>query len=467
MIRRQNLERSASIAIRAGVLLLVLGLTAIAQDRNPVIIIPGLSGSELRHKDTGERIWFRALRSKAEDIRLPISDDIATNHDLLVPGDVLRAVRIGGLKVADVYGGLVEALEGRAGYREDSWTTPAKRGSAAALYVFPYDWRLDNVTNARRLFRQVEDLKRKLNKPDLKFDIVSHSMGGLISRYAAMYGDADLPTGVTSPVPTWAGAEHFNKIILIGTPNEGSAMALNTLLNGFMLGGVRIDLPFVHDSSKFTVFTIPSVYQLLPAPGTLRAFDDKLNPVEIDIYDPTVWNNFGWNVIRDEGFANEFSKSEQARAERYFESALERAKRLHNALAAPTVKPSDVSFHVMGSECRSSLDSILIYRDGSANTWKTLFKPRAFTRSDGVRVTDSQLKKVMMTPGDGVVTRRSLESATKAPMPGKLSAAAMETTIFVCEEHTRLPKNSLMQDHVMAVLGAKPNMASPYAASGR
>lgn len=466
MIRLQDLERSTSIAIRASVLLLVLSFTALAQDRNPVIIIPGLSGSELRHKDTGERIWFKALRSRAEDIRLPISDDIATNQDLLVPGDVLRAVKIGRLKIADVYGGLVEALEDRAGYREDNWDKPSERGSAATLYVFPYDWRLDNVTNARRLFRQVEDLKRKLNKPDLKFDIVSHSMGGLISRYAAMYGDADLPRGDTMPVPTWAGAKHFNKIILIGTPNEGSAMALNTLLNGFMLGGVRIDLPFVHDSSKFTVFTIPSVYQLLPAPGTLRALDDKLKPVEIDIYDPAIWNKYGWNVIRDKEFVNEFSKSEQARAERYFETALDRAKRLHTALGAPTAKPSNVSFHIMGSECRPSLDSILIYRNGSENNWKTLFKPRAFTRSDGVRVNEAQLKKVMMTPGDGIVTRRSLESATKVSR-GELSAATMETTIFVCEEHTRLPKNSLMQAHVMAVLGAKSLGASPYAASGR
>ncbi len=43
--------------------------------------------------------------------------------------------------------------------------------------------------------RRIERLKTKLQRPDLKFNVVAHSMGGLIARYAAMYGDADLPDG--------------------------------------------------------------------------------------------------------------------------------------------------------------------------------------------------------------------------------------------------------------------------------
>ncbi|MEJ7711532.1 MAG: hypothetical protein WKF84_17125 [Pyrinomonadaceae bacterium] len=65
-------------------------------------------------------------------------------------------------------------------------------------------------------------MKRKLNRPDLRFNIIAHSMGGLVARYAAMYGDADLPRDAEDLKPTWAGA-NINKVFMFGTPNEGSA----------------------------------------------------------------------------------------------------------------------------------------------------------------------------------------------------------------------------------------------------
>ncbi|MEO7539091.1 MAG: hypothetical protein ABIV21_03630, partial [Pyrinomonadaceae bacterium] len=401
-----------------------------------MILIPGLSGSELRHKVTGERIWFKALRQKSEDLRLPISEDLSKNHDQLIPGDVMRTLKLGMIPITDVYGGLIDALETRGKYHEEQWDSPSAKGADGALYVFPYDWRLDNVENARRLVRQIEDLKRKLNKPDLKFDVVSHSMGGIIARYAAMYGDADMPMSDEPPVPTWAGAKHLGKIILMGTPNEGSARALDTLLQGFMLGGVRIDLPFFQDASKFTAFTMPAVFQLLPAPGTLKAFDDRLRPVQIDIYDPKVWIKYGWVVTDDKRFNDEFSPDEQRAAQKYFKAVLERAKRLHKALAATSKISGQVSFYVLGADCRMALDSIVIFRD-MANTWKTLTRPESFVRADGTRVSEAQLEKVMLTPGDGAVTRRSLEPASLwSSAPGK----------YICEDHTKFPRNRLIQD---------------------
>ena len=40
--------------------------------------------------------------------------------------------------------------------------------------------------------KKIKALKTKLRKPNLKFNVVAHSMGGLVTRYAAMYGDTDL-----------------------------------------------------------------------------------------------------------------------------------------------------------------------------------------------------------------------------------------------------------------------------------
>ena len=91
----------------------------------------------------------------------------------------------------DVYASCIKTLGLRGGYREEIWDKPSEDGYHDSIYIFAYDWRLDNVENARLLINKMDELKRKLKKPDLKFDIIAHSMGGIISRYAAMYGDED------------------------------------------------------------------------------------------------------------------------------------------------------------------------------------------------------------------------------------------------------------------------------------
>ncbi len=440
-------------SLRIGICLFVLSVSLFAQYRNPVILIPGLIGSELKHKVTGEKVWFRALKPKSEDLRLPISTSIDKMHDDLIPGDIIREVKIGIFPATDVYGGFIRAMEMRAGYHEESWTNPSDDGDRDAIYVFAYDWRLDNVVNARRLVHDVEALKRKLKRPDLKFDIVAHSMGGIISRYAAMYGDAELPMGNRKALPTWAGAKLFDKVILLGTPNEGAVSSLGSMLNGYSVGGLRIDLPFIQDSSKFTVFTIPSAYQLLPAPGTFRAFDEKLKPMSIDLYDPTMWSKYGWNVIEDDDFNGQFDLAEQKIATAFFTAALNRAKRLHEALAASNGKAEGVSIYLVGSDCKTALDGVVLYQDGKK--WKTLVRAKGFTRADGSRVTDDELKNVMQSAGDGVVTQRSLEAVTQSQSAKVASILKSQPVKLVYEDHNKLAANARIQDYVIRVLDGK------------
>jgi pimeloyl-ACP methyl ester carboxylesterase len=444
---------SAKTTFWLGIAIWVLATSASPQGKNPVILIPGLSGSELRHKDTNERIWFRALKPRSEDLRLPVIANFRESRDDLVRGDILREVKVGAFSVTDVYAGFIKAMRARGGYFEEKWHEPTENGAEDSLYVFPYDWRLDNVDNARLLVREVKALKRRLGKPDLKFDIVAHSMGGLISRYAVMYGDAELPDG--KPVPNWEGARLFDRIVLMGTPNEGSVSALSSLINGFTIGGLRIDLPFLQDTSKFTIFTIPAAYQLLPAPGTFVAYDEKLRPVTIDIYDPKVWSEYGWNPIEDPDFSIEFRDLKQDIARKFFESNLARAKRFYEALDAAKGETGGVELNVLGADCRDSTDAVVLYRDGKSQKWKTIFEPRDFISSDGVKVSGVEVKRAIAAPGDGVVSYRSLTSATISKRSGIRSSLGIASERMICGDHNRLAASAKVQEYIIGLL-AKP-----------
>lgn len=424
---------------------------ATGQEKTPIIIIPGVTGSELVNSKTGEVVWLKSSRSKDDDLRLPVVANPLRAKDHLVPGDILRSVKFGIFPRIDVYNGLIESLVKNGGYHEESWLKPTAAGGEASIYVFAYDWRLDNVANARLLVHKIHDLRLKLKRPDLKFNVIAHSMGGMIARYAAMYGDVDLPSGSRKPKPTWAGSKLFEKVVLLGTPNEGSLEALNTMVHGYSITGFNFSLPWVQYLSKFDLFTIPAAYQLLPAPGTFRAMDENFEPVVIDLYDPTQWSKYGWNAIDDKGFAKNFTSAERKAARSFFAAALDRAKRFQEALAAES-KVNGVEIDLIGSECKDSLDSIVLVRDRKKDEWRTLFKADGFTSRGGDKVSSDDLKKLMYGPGDGVVTMRSFTAETESKLDGG-SVLKPSTSMSVCEDHRKLPGNAEVQEKILSIFG--------------
>jgi pimeloyl-ACP methyl ester carboxylesterase len=425
-------------------------VAAAASGKTPIIIVPGLIGSELVNKSTGEGVWFHLQRAKTDDLRLPVSPNLARNRDNLVPRDILRNVRlIRFLPEIQIYDRLIEALKAN-GYTEGNWDAPAS--ATDVFYVFPYDWRRDNVETARLLTRRIQTLKTKLKRPNLKFNVIAHSMGGLVSRYAAMYGDADLPAaGARRPRPTWAGARHFNKIFLVGTPNEGSLPSLNSLLNGFSFFGVAgLNLPFVQNLTKFDLFTIPAIYQLLPHADSARVFDENLKPLKIDLYNPTMWEKYGWAAYLDKDFKKNFAPSEQKNARAYLRVVLARAKRFQDALRATAVTKSPVPVYFFGSECKPTLDGMVIYRDAKKNVWRTIFKPDSFERADGTKVSNKELEPLLYSPGDGTVTKRSFLTAAIRNI-----SHSEQTSFPVCEEHRNLTGNPEIQKNLLAMLDEK------------
>jgi pimeloyl-ACP methyl ester carboxylesterase len=424
---------------------------AIPTGKTPIIIIPGLSGSELVNGENEEVVWFSRKRTKGDDLRLPISPNLARNRDSLRARDIIRKVEfLRFLPEIEIYEKLIDSLEKRGGYTEGKWDNPTIKGYEDTFYVFAYDWRRDNVENARLLIRKIEDLKRKLRRPNLKFNVIAHSMGGLIARYASMYGNVDLPAG--KPKPTWAGEKYFSKVFLLGTPNEGSVKSLEALLNGFSLIGGGLNLPFVQNLSKFDVFTIPSIYQVLPHDGTLVAYDEYLKPMAIDVYDPKTWDEYDWSIWKDDDFTKKFDAVEQKNAKAFFLAALSRGKRFQEALDANVSEKPTVAMYLIGGDCKETLNSIVLIRDEKKNRWKTLFEADSFERSDKTKVTSEELKKVIYVMGDGVVTKRSLAAETLWQSGANKTILPITSTIFICEGHTKLVTSPDSQDKLFALL---------------
>ncbi len=115
-----------------------------------MIVIPGILGTELINSRTGETVWPSAFRTSQEG--LPITPDLTANRDDLVPGRIIETLKLArAVPEVYVYKDLLEALRRYAGYRDGNWDNPAVDDYQDTFYVFPYDWRQDNVNNAREL----------------------------------------------------------------------------------------------------------------------------------------------------------------------------------------------------------------------------------------------------------------------------------------------------------------------------
>ena len=424
-----------------------------------MIVIPGILGTELINSKTGETVWPSAFRTEQEG--LPINPDLASNRDDLVPGKILETVRLARLlPEIYVYRDLLEALRRYAGYRDGDWENPAADGYQDTFYLFPYDWRKDNVANARELVRRLERLKTKLQRPDLKFNIVAHSMGGLIARYASMYGDTDLPEGEGPIRPTWAGAAHISKIVMIGVPNEGSADAFASLLEGYSITeGLRRRVPLLNKLTAEDIVTTPTVFQLLPHREAVKFLDENLQPIQIDLYDADVWKRYGWSAIysspkfRERHASATGSNGNGDELDAYLAASLRRARRFHQALDAVENTSSPVVLLAIGGDCEETLNSPVIRRDEKRNRWITLTQPREYRTATGVKISRKQATEAMYSPGDGRVTRASLLGENLFKTRDVVTGFTLSRyAVFGCDLHGQLQRNKTLQDNALTAI---------------
>jgi pimeloyl-ACP methyl ester carboxylesterase len=437
--------------------------------KRPIIVIPGILGSQLIDSRTGAVVWPSIVRSSADSASLPLTPDLDANRDHLVPGKIVDTLRLAkALPEVYVYRDLLEALRKFGGYREGEWDQPEPDGYQDTYYVFAYDWRLDNAANAQELVRRLRSLKQRLGRPELRFSILAHSMGGLIARYAAMYGDAALPSGDETATPTWAGASDIKTIIMLGVPNEGSADAFATLIDGYSITeGLRRRVPLFNKLTAEDALSSPSVFQLLPHRNATRFLDENLQPMQIDLYDPEVWRRYGWSAVNDPAFRRKYervagvqksshkSNSALPSLDAYFKAVLERARKFQEALDAVPPRDAPVTVIAVGGDCEQTLNAPVILRDPKHNRWQTLIRPKAYRTTGGRRISKREATAAMFAPGDGRVTRRSLlgeDLNGRAGAPTYVNSPLAVYAVFACDLHGQLQRNKTLEDNALTAL---------------
>jgi len=259
---------------------------ALTSGRTPVLIVPGIMGSDLIDKTDShnEPVWpFPVLYGKStESLELPTSGKKSLTIDIVPSGPVglgssggaehralhtpedrvlsplinpiipvpfllnpIIPVSVSSALLQDSIACFQDFMEQRTGYYH-LYNTFIAAGYTAGkdLFTFPYDWRLSLLDTAKSLKSRVDEIIQLTKRQQI--NIVAHSMGGLVAR-------AYINTASNPPI---------SKLILMGTPSLGSPDAFLALHKELGRGMYLLS----NKRAQELAANWPSVFQMLPTP---------------------------------------------------------------------------------------------------------------------------------------------------------------------------------------------------------
>ncbi len=430
-------------------------------DRNPIIVIPGLLGTRLIDQATGKLAWgaFETIGpgDNAAALRLlalPLRDDVAIGDlvDQLTPDGVLERIRIRLAGVpfeVEAYARILATL-GAGGYRDEALGLGGEVDYGPGHFTcfqFDYDWRRDNIANAKRLAAFIEEkrvyvqaeykARYGVEDADVKFDIAAHSMGGLVARWYLQYGDQGLGPDGELPELTWAGAARVERAILIATPNAGSVEAFDELVSGDQLA------PLLPVYPPALIGTFPSAYQLLPRSRHRHVVWDGDPASPVDLMDPVLWERLGWGLASAEqdGILEALLPAAETQEDRHEialsmqRRMLEHAEAFHAALDVKATPPEGLELFLVAGDAGKTTDRVSVS-------------------------SETGLVEVMAEgPGDGTVLRSSAlldERAATGWQPQLVTPIDWHQVLFLPEDHLGITRSETFRDNVLYWLLEQP-----------
>ena len=365
--------------------------------RNPVILIHGLLGARLEDPATGNEFWgtFSPTLPSRDNLKL-LSVPMSWGKPLRELTNNTRAsflldsvsIRVIGLEIpmyAYGYGPLVDTIK-EAGYVQEGSKEHLEQGRCPTFFVFYYDWRRSIAENAMELGKFIRAKQDRLRleyqvrygaSPEtIKFDLMGHSLGGLVARYYMRYGETPLPEGdAPDPAVTWAGAKNVGKLIQIGTPNSGYLDTVMELVNGLRLQ------PGAPLYPSAVIGTFPSYYEMMPFPqfaAVRKAIPGKTDAESIargeavDLYDLNTWIKYKWGLANPDCDADLqwLMPDVKTAAERryvaleHLQKCLASAKRIASMLSTPDPKDPGVFQMIFIGDSVPTSSLALVDEDG-------------------------------------------------------------------------------------------------------
>lgn len=180
----------------------------------PVVFIPGIGGTRLADSNNVE-YWTDAGGLSHNDLTLYPSQSPLT----LYPTNAITEATFLGIHISyedwQTYGPLFSYFSTQGFIQYNTHQDPTLQTSAGCdlsqasnhpnLFVFAYDWRISNATNATKLADYIACVQKFY--PNTNVNLVAHSMGGLVARRYILQYD---------------GAHHVNALVSVSSPYLGS-----------------------------------------------------------------------------------------------------------------------------------------------------------------------------------------------------------------------------------------------------